>query len=120
MATQAKSVPAVRKETAHQPVTLIRQSELRKFISLRNRIEKQQKLLEDTSENLKSLLIAGAKVEEGVHVANVNMTERRNPSWRTEAVELAEQVYGLGEGEKWAAKIIEKAVPVPSVRLVVK
>jgi hypothetical protein len=118
MATKAVSVPV--KQATKQPITFISQQELRTFIKLRNLIEKKQKLLESMTDTFKNLLGAGATVEEGVHIANINMTERRNPSWKNEAVELAEQVYGLGEGEKWAAKIIEKTEPVPSVRLVVK
>jgi hypothetical protein len=118
MATKAALVPV--KTTTKQPITFISQQELRTFIKLRNRIEKEQGLLETMTETFKNLLGAGATVEEGVHIANINMTERRNPGWKSEAIELAEQVYGLGEGEKWAAKIIEKTAPVPSVRLIVK
>lgn len=118
MATKATSVPT--RKTVHEPVTLIRQHELRKFIQVRNTIEKLQKDLEIRTENLKDLLRAGVKVEEGTHIANINLTERRNPSWKGEAIDLAEQVYGLGEGEKWAAKVIERTEPVASVRLVVK
>jgi hypothetical protein len=69
---------------------------------------------------LKNLLTHGATVEDGVHIARTDISERRTPSWKDAFVELGDKLKGAGQGEKLAAKVIENTEPVTSIRLTVK
>lgn len=101
-------------------ITQVRQEELIKFISLENQIKALEAEKDTLAEDLKRLLMAGATVEAGVHRAEAKLTERRSPKWREAATELANKLKGAGQGEKWAAKILEDTEPTQSVTLKVR
>jgi hypothetical protein len=118
MATHSVTVP--QEKILNVPAPLIRQRELLRFITLRNRIEKMQAKFTEMEDRLKDLLGKKVKVEEGAFMASLNFSERRNVSWKTEAIGLADELRGKGEGEKWAEAVIAETEPKPMIKLVVK
>lgn len=114
-----QEVAVTQAETTSE-ITLVRQEELVKYISLDNQIDKLTKERNLLEEDLKRLLMAGVKVEDGVHVAEIKYGERRTPKWKECAIELADKLKGAGQGEKWAAKVIENTEPTPSIKLTVR
>jgi hypothetical protein len=101
-------------------ITVVKQEELIRFIELENRIKAMEAEKDTLAEDLKRLLMAGVQVEPGVHRAEAKLTERRSPKWREAATELADRLKGAGQGEKWAAKILENTEPTQSVTLKVR
>lgn len=118
MATKTVSVPS-KKETS-RPITLITQKELKEYKLLEKEIEKLKEDYDLRATNLKDLLAANVKVEEGFFSAEISTTFRRNPKWKEEAIALADQIQGAGKGEIWAAGIINATEQSTSVRLIVK
>lgn len=111
--TDQTSVPT------HVPVQIapITQKELRAFIALSNQLEKLEAEYKTQELSLKNLLAAGAEVQKGIHVAILKISERRNVSWKTEAICLADELRGQGKGQKWADEVIAATVPSPIVSL---
>lgn len=111
--TDQTSVPT------HVPVQIapITQKELRAFIALSNQLEKLEAEYKTQELSLKNLLAAGAEVQKGIHVAILKVGERTNVSWKSEAVHLADAVYGLGKGEEWAQEIKAQTPPTPTITL---
>ena len=95
------------------PPKPITQYELEELILLRNTLRR----LDQIEADLKARLDAGAEVEEGVHVAELKATFRRNVGWKEVAAELADELYGAGRGAAYCAEVLDAAVPARSVSL---
>jgi hypothetical protein len=107
-------------DTVVSDLPVISQKELRKFVALDKKVSKLTKERDEIEASLKNLRTAGARVEKGTLTAELKYSERRTPSWKQEAIGLADTLYGKGEGEPWAKTVIEKTEPTPSVKLVVE
>lgn len=118
MATKTALVPT-KKEKA-QPLTLITQAELTAYKELVNAENEAIEARKLKATELINLINAGCQVEKGLFSAEASTSFRRNPSWKDEAICLADQLQGAGKGEIWAQAVIDRTEPSPSTRLVVK
>ena len=101
-------------------ITVVKQEELIKFISLENQIKALEAEKDTLAEDLKRLLMAGVQVEPGVHRAEAKLSERRTPKWKEEAIALADKLKGAGKGQEWADKIVASTEPTTSVTLKIR
>ena len=116
----AEPKPIREPATEPQAITTIKQAELLEYVGLRNTIKKLQADLDTREDNFKHLLGANAPVEDGPLTASLKYGERRSPSWKDAFLELGDQLKGKGQGEKLAAKVLERTVPTSTISLVVK
>jgi hypothetical protein len=99
-------------EPAINPVT---QEELETLLLLRNDLKKCEEQIESIESDLKARLVAGADVEEGVHVAALKETSRRNVAWKNVVIRLAERLKM--DGELYCARVLASTKPNRTVSL---
>jgi hypothetical protein len=99
---------------APKPIT---QLDLETLICLRNALKRREQEFARFEADLKARLEAGAEVEEGVHVADLKESFRRNVAWKEVAAQLADQLYGAGRGAAYCAETLDAAVPARSISL---
>ena len=99
---------------------LITQTELVLFLSLRGRLEQLAKQVEEAVQSIKARLEAGAIVQPGDHLAFLNEHSRRNVAWRAVTENLADEVFGQGQGKNYATEILNETQPTVTVSLVVR
>jgi len=98
----------------------ITQCELALYRSLRARFEQLEAQLTTAQEDLKARLVAGAAVEAGNLVAFLDERSRRNVAWRSVASDLADTVFGQGNGETYCQEILNATTPTITTTLVVR
>jgi hypothetical protein len=100
----------------------ISQALLKRILTTRAQIETLQKELKTDEDDAFAALKAGAGVAKGLFTAEIeSKAGRRTTAWKEKAIELAEELKGQGEGEKWAARVIAATKPGdPTEKLVVK
>jgi hypothetical protein len=100
------------------PAKPITQLDLETFILARNSLAKAKEQFEIAETDLTTRLQAGAPVQEGVHVATLKPTSRRNVSWKDVVVRLAERLKM--DGEAYCAKVLSATKPTPGISLDVR
>jgi len=98
----------------------ITQTELVLLLSLRGRLEQLEAQMTAAQEDLKARLLGGAVVQPGDHVCRLDERSRRNVAWRAVAEDLANTVFGEGEGETYCQEILDSVPPTITVTLVVR
>ena len=102
------------------PPEVITQTELVLFLSLRGRLKQLEEQVTAAQEDLKARLEAGAIVQPGDHVARLDERHRRNVPWRGMAEDLANTVFGEGNGKTYCNEILASTPPTVTVSLVVR
>ena len=98
----------------------ITQTELVLFLSLKGRLQQLQEQVTEAEENFKARLQAGAIVQPGDHIARLDERSRRNVAWRGVAEDLANTVFGPGNGVTYCDEIVNASKPTHTVSLVVR
>lgn len=117
MASASKSIPFV-VPAQHSPAVnheAITQTELDLFVALRARVEQIQKQIAEHEASFMARLEAGAGVESGIHIAQLNENFRRNVSWKAVCVRLANRLKMNGEG--YTRRVLASTKPTRSVSL---
>lgn len=102
------------------PQQIISQTELVLFSSLRGRLQQLEEQVAAAQEDLKARLEAGAIVQPGDHVARLDERSRRNVAWRAVAEDLADTVFGKGQGASYCCEVLNSTKPSITVSLVVR
>jgi hypothetical protein len=98
----------------------ITQTELVLFLSLRGRLQQLQEQVNAAEQDFKARLEAGAFVQPGDHVARLDERSRRNVAWRGVAEDLANTVFGNGNGVKFCDEVVNATKPTITVSLVIR
>jgi hypothetical protein len=98
----------------------ITQTELVLFRSLRSRLEQLREQVTAAEEDFKARLEAGAIVQPGDHVARLDERSRRNVAWRKVAEDLANTVFGDGNGVKFCDEVVNATNPTITTSLVIR
>lgn len=102
----------------HVPaVEVISQTELALYLSLRSRLQQIKAQVEEQERGFAARLESGAGVEPGLHHAELKENLRRNVSWKTVAVRLADRLKL--DGEAYCARVLAATRPDRSVSLLV-
>src|SRR5689334_14906363 len=123
MATQqiVSSVSTQQKSAAIQfPASFLKpisQLDLEAMILLRNNLKCKQGELDSIEAELKARLEAGATVQEGVHIAELRASSRPAVAWKSVAADLADTVFGDGNGESYCEDVLNSNVPTKSTNL---
>ena len=126
MATQQIVSPAGQQQKSavvlfpNQSPQSITQIELALFLSLRGRLQQLQDQVDAAEQDFKARLEAGAIVQPGEHVARLDERSRRNVAWRGVAEDLANTVFGDGNGAKFCDEVVNATHPTVTVSLVVR
>jgi hypothetical protein len=96
----------------------ITQLELELLLSLRGRLHQLQEQVESAEQSIKSRLESGASLEPGDHIAELKESFRKNVSWKSVAIRLAERLRM--NGEAYCAKVLNSTKPTRSISLVVE
>jgi hypothetical protein len=104
----------------NQTSQAITQTELVLFLSLRGRLQQLQEQVEAAERDFKSRIEAGAIVQPGDHVARLDERSRRNVAWRGVAEDLANTVFGDGNGAKFCDEVVNATHPTVTISLVVR
>ena len=96
------------------------QVELALYPSLAGHLKQLEEQVARAQEDLKARLQAGAIVQPGDHVARLDERHRRNVAWRGIAEDLANIVFGEGNGETYCNEILASTPPTVTVSLVVR
>jgi len=80
----------------------------------------QKKQAAEAEQSIKARLEAGAIVQPGDHLAFLNEHSRRNVAWRAVTENLADEVFGQGQGKNYATEILNETQPTVTVSLVVR
>ena len=89
----------------------ISQFTLARFVKLSNQIAELKAEQADFEFALTAALGNGAQVEQGTHVANLKVTERRNVQWKSVVIRL--------KGEGYTRRVLSSTKPKTYVRLIV-
>lgn len=98
----------------------ITQTELVLFLSLRGRLQQLEEQVAAAEENFKARLEAGAIVQPGDHVARLDERSRRNVAWRAIAADLADTVFGKGQGAAYCDEVLGSTEPTRTTGLTVR
>jgi hypothetical protein len=118
MATQTIAAPSVPLQfpqhivPATEPIT---QLELELLPSLRNRLAQLEAQVAAEEATFQARLEAGAPVEPGTHHAELKESWRRNVSWKSVAIRLAERLKL--NGAVYCARVLASTRPTKSVSL---
>jgi hypothetical protein len=112
-----KSYAVVVPFPAPNPIT---QTELVLFLSLCGRLQQLQEQVEAAEQDFKARLEVGAVVQPGDHVARLDERSRRNVAWRGVAEDLANTVFGDGNGVKFCDEVVNATTPTSTTTLVVR
>jgi len=115
MATQ--TLPQVVSFPQSTPAVEISQQELVDLIEARNTFAKLKKHVETLEESVQARLETGAKVESGVHVAELKESMRRSVAWKDVVMRLAEKL-GL-DPEGYCSNVLAHTKPTRTISLVV-
>jgi hypothetical protein len=99
---------------------VISQNVLKRIAQNRASLEKLALKLEADETSVLAALKAGTPVAAGLFTAEIKTSERRNTAWKGKAIEFVDEVRGIGEGDKWATRVIAATKPSSSEKLVVK
>jgi hypothetical protein len=98
----------------------ITQEDLETVMLLRNTLKQRQEQLARIEGELKVRLEAGAAVEEGVHIAELKESFRRNVAWREISELLSDRLFGEGRGAAYCDQVLDGTGPTRSVSLLVR
>jgi hypothetical protein len=98
----------------------ITQTELVLFLSLRGRLQQLQEQVDAAQAEFKARLEAGAIVQPGDHVARLDERSRRNVAWRGISEDLANTVFGDGNGVKFCDEVVNATQPTVTISLVAR
>lgn len=98
----------------------ITQTELVLFLSLRGRLLQLEEQVAAAEADLKARIGAGAIVQPGDHVARLDERSRRNVAWRCVAEDLANTVFGEGNGAAYCEEVLASIEPTRSLNLIVR
>ncbi len=115
MQATAKVIPLAVPAQALTKAEPITQLELAALLSLRGRLHQLQGQVEAEEVELKARLEAGAPVEPGDHIAQLDENFRRNVAWKDVVIRLADRL-GL-DGEAYCANVLGNTKPARTVSL---
>src|SRR5262245_15119590 len=100
----------------------ISQEVLTRIMQTRAEIEKLQEQLGIDENAVLSALREKALVQKGLLTAVIESKPgRRTTAWKERAIEFVDETRGVGEGEKWAARVIAATKPSdPTEKLAIK
>jgi hypothetical protein len=101
-------------------MTNVSQNTLQSVLKLRSKIEKLHAKLDAAESVVLESLKAGAVVQNGMLVAEIKTSERRNVAWKPILVREVSKRDGDGAGEKLAERILNATKPDTYENLVVK
>lgn len=97
------------------PAKQITQLELVELIEAQNVLEQLKGRVANLESDLKARLEAGAHVEQGVHVAGLKESFRRNVAWKDVVIRLAERLKL--DGEAYCARVLAATKPSKTISL---
>jgi hypothetical protein len=100
--------------------TRITQATLRKLLLAKKRIADLEASVKVTEEQILAALKDGSTVQNGVLIAEVRQTERRNVAWRQAFEEQISKRDGDGKGKELADRILAATHPQTYESLSVK
>ena len=95
----------------------ISQEDIETIILLRNAVRQRAAQLEFLENEMLAKLAAGAPCESGVHTAEIKQNWRRNVSWKSVTIRLAERLEL--NGEAYCANVLEHTKPTLSLSLAI-
>jgi hypothetical protein len=101
--------------SASQAIT---QLELTVLLALRGRLSQLEEQVEAAEMSIKARLETGASLEPGDHVAKLETNCRRNVSWKSVCIRLADRLKL--DGKAYCAKVLSSTKPSRTVSLVVE
>ena len=121
MATIQASIPPAPAQVREFPHLTITSEEISKYAELSalvSQLEAQQKTLRT---ELLALHSAGAEQETGCpYLLAFVEQERRTVDWKTQALSLAEKLYGMEKAASWKAQVEQSAPVQPITQIRVK
>ena len=100
---------------APQAVT---QLELTALLSLRGRLHQLEQQVSEAERSIKSRLEKGCAVENGDHVAKLETNSRRNVSWKSVCIRLADRLKL--NGARYCARVVASTKPTKTTALVLE
>jgi hypothetical protein len=84
---------------------------------LRGRLKQIETQVTAKEAELKARLEAGVSVEHGDHFAELKESFRRTVAWKSVAADLADTVFGEGNGSNYCEEILASTEPTRTIRL---
>lgn len=96
----------------------ITQLELTVLLSLRGRLSQIETQVEEAEKSIQGRLEAGCSVEPGDHVAKLETNSRRNVSWKSVCIRLADRLKL--NGARYCARVVASTKPTKTTALVIE